>query len=117
MNSWVFSRLIAENERAGESLSREMDAVAQAEREQGRSLHSICCFPPIVGSSFGTRILRSEASHFFYLHSVFGTSSLLLGTHAYYHFIWFVAERMRVQLESCVSNIRAALATLSRAVM
>ena len=37
MNSWVFSRLIAENEKAGESLSREMDAVAEAEREQGRS--------------------------------------------------------------------------------
>jgi len=60
MNSWVFSRLIAENEKAGELLSREMDAVAEAEREQ---------------------------------------------------------ERMRVQLEKCVSNIRAALATLSRAVM
>jgi len=60
MNSWVFSRLFCENEGAGESLSREMDAVAQAESEQ---------------------------------------------------------ERMRVQLESCVSNIRAALATLSRAVM
>jgi hypothetical protein len=38
MNSWMFSRLIAENERAGESLSSEMDAVAQAEREQGKSL-------------------------------------------------------------------------------
>jgi hypothetical protein len=37
MNSWVFSRLIAENERAGESLAREMDAVAEAEREQGMS--------------------------------------------------------------------------------
>ncbi|KAF8496520.1 hypothetical protein F5888DRAFT_393525 [Russula emetica] len=60
MNSWVFSRLIAENERAGESLAREMDAVAEAEREQ---------------------------------------------------------ERMRIQLENCVSNIRAALAALSRAVM
>ncbi|KAH9962955.1 hypothetical protein BC827DRAFT_1196134, partial [Russula dissimulans] len=59
MNSWVFSRLFCENERAGESLSREMDAVGQAESEQ---------------------------------------------------------ERMRIQLESCVSNIRAALATLSRAV-
>jgi len=35
MNSWVFSRLIAENERAGESLAREMDTVAEAEREQG----------------------------------------------------------------------------------
>ena len=38
MNSWVFSRLIAENERAEQSLSRKMDAVAEAEREQGRSL-------------------------------------------------------------------------------
>jgi hypothetical protein len=37
MNSWVFSRLIAENERAGESLAREMDTVAEAEREQGMS--------------------------------------------------------------------------------
>ena len=35
MNSWVFSRLIAENERAGETLAREMDTVAEAEREQG----------------------------------------------------------------------------------
>ncbi|KAI0250660.1 hypothetical protein BJV78DRAFT_1091199, partial [Lactifluus subvellereus] len=34
MNSWVFARLIVENERAGESLSREMDAVVEAEREQ-----------------------------------------------------------------------------------
>jgi hypothetical protein len=38
MNSWVFARLIVENERAGEALSREMDALAEAEREQGRSL-------------------------------------------------------------------------------
>ncbi|KAI9509048.1 hypothetical protein F5148DRAFT_1190895 [Russula earlei] len=60
LNSWVFSRLIAENESAGESLSHKMDAVAEAEREQ---------------------------------------------------------ERMRIQLENCVSNIRAALAALSRAVM
>jgi hypothetical protein len=37
MNSWVFSRLIAENERAGETLAREMDTVAEAEREQGMS--------------------------------------------------------------------------------
>jgi len=29
----------------------------------------------------------------------------------------FLSERMRLQLENCVSNIRAALATLSRAVM
>jgi len=60
MNSWVFSRLVAENEKAGESLASKMDAVAEAEGEQ---------------------------------------------------------ERVRRQLESCVSNIRAALATLSRAVM
>lgn len=60
MNSWVFSRLVVENERAGESLANMMDSVAEAEREQ---------------------------------------------------------ERVRAQLESCVSNIRAALATLSRAVM
>jgi hypothetical protein len=32
-------------------------------------------------------------------------------------FLAVVAERMRVQLENCVSNIRAALATLSRVVM
>jgi hypothetical protein len=35
MNSWVFSRLVAENERAGESLARQMDTVAEAEKEQG----------------------------------------------------------------------------------
>ncbi|KAI0301649.1 hypothetical protein B0F90DRAFT_1718916 [Multifurca ochricompacta] len=74
MNSWVFSRLISENERAGESLAHEMDAMAETEREQGRS------FLP----------------------------HLLLSC---------LPERMRVQLESCVSNIKAALATLSRAVM
>jgi len=28
-----------------------------------------------------------------------------------------MVERMRIQLENCVSNIRAALAALSRAVM
>ncbi|KAI0261595.1 hypothetical protein BC834DRAFT_459736 [Gloeopeniophorella convolvens] len=60
MNSWVFSRLVAENERAGEMLARQMDAVAEAEREQ---------------------------------------------------------EQMRLQLENCVANIKAALAVLSRAVM
>jgi len=74
MNSWVFSRLIAENERAGESLSREMDTIAEAEREQG-----------------------TRADSFFSLTGV--------------------AERMRIQLENCVSNIRSALAALSRAVL
>jgi hypothetical protein len=55
MNSWVFSRLIAENERAGESLSRKMDAVAEAEREQGMSLlyaPAHFCLPGSWGSSF-----------------------------------------------------------------
>ena len=60
MNSWVFSRLIAENERAGESLAREMDAVAEAEREQGMSTSSsritFLCFPLP-----GTRALLSES--------------------------------------------------------
>ena len=59
MNSWVFSRLIAENERAGETLAREMDTVAEAEREQGMSLL------PRTSSSYafrpGTRALRSES--------------------------------------------------------
>ena len=55
MNSWVFSRLIAENERAGESLAREMDTVAEAEREQGMSPHiTLLRFPSPwhAGSSF-----------------------------------------------------------------
>ena len=30
MNSWVFSRLIAENKRAGETLARELDTVTEA---------------------------------------------------------------------------------------
>jgi hypothetical protein len=47
MNSWVFARLIVENERAGEALSREMDALVEAEREQGRSLlpSLLSCLP------------------------------------------------------------------------
>jgi hypothetical protein len=57
MNSWVFSRLIAENERAGESLSREMDTVAEAEREQGmsppqRPSPTPFCSSWLAGSSF-----------------------------------------------------------------
>jgi hypothetical protein len=60
MNSWVFSRLIAENERAGETLAREMDTVAEAEREQGM-------FPiPLTSSCYvfclpRTRALLSES--------------------------------------------------------
>jgi hypothetical protein len=64
MNSWVFSRLIAENERAGESLAREMDAVAEAEREQGMSPL------PLTSSSYafflpGTRALSESHALFF----------------------------------------------------
>ena len=57
MNSWVFSRLVAENGKAGESLANKMDAVAEAEGEQGRSLLSrflLSCLP-------GTHALRSES--------------------------------------------------------
>jgi hypothetical protein len=57
MNSWVFSRLVAENEKAGESLASKMDAVAEAEGEQGRSLLSrflLSCLP-------GTHAPRSES--------------------------------------------------------
>ena len=122
MNSWVFSRLIAENEKAGESLSREMDAVAEAEREQGRSFSPrlvltglpSSCHGPVAGpmalheslrvrteSTVNISALCSLRKHCF-------CSGFILMTHL---------ERMRVQLEQCVSNIRAALATLSRAVM
>ena len=121
MNSWVFSRLIAENERAGESLAREMDANAEAEREQGMSplplpppSNAFC--PWHAGSSFESLT-----------HSVFSPSlaltypwfsALALGAHTDNFFsLTGMAERMRIQLENCVSNIRAALAALSRAVM
>ncbi len=50
MNSWVFSRLITENERAGESLASMMDAVVEAEREQGRSLLSRFLLPYLPGT-------------------------------------------------------------------
>src|ERR1700679_4104746 len=71
MNSWVFSRLIAENERAGESLAREMDAVAEAEREQGMSR------PPLTSSSYTfclpcTRARLSES------HALYFSPSLVL---------------------------------------
>jgi hypothetical protein len=58
MNSWVFSRLIAENERAGESLSREMDTVAEAEREQGMSLPQRHIPAPFCSSWFAGSSLR-----------------------------------------------------------
>jgi hypothetical protein len=62
MNSWVFSRLIAENERAGETLAREMDTVAEAEREQG--MYPLFSYYLIRFLS-GTRALLSE-SHALY---------------------------------------------------
>ncbi len=118
MNSWVFSRLIAENERAGESLAREMDTVAEAEREQGMSsLHpaspSLPSWP--AGPSFrASRALFSLSRALTYI----CISALVLGIGADNLFsLTGMVERMRIQLENCVSNIRAALAALSRAVM
>lgn len=49
-SSWVFSRLIAENEKAGESLASKMDAIAEAEGEQGRSLLSRFLLPCLPGT-------------------------------------------------------------------
>jgi len=62
MNSWVFSRLIAENEKAGELLSHEMDAVAEAEREQGRSFspHLVLSYLPRPWASGGTMALHES---------------------------------------------------------
>jgi hypothetical protein len=121
MNSWVFSRLIAENERAGESLGREMDAVAEAEREQGMSRI------PLASSSYTfclpcTRARLSESHALYFLQAsclhIHGFSALALGARTDDLFsLTGMVERMRVQLENCVSNIRAALAALSRAVM
>jgi hypothetical protein len=77
MNSWVFSRMIAENERAGESLSHQVDAVAEAEREQGRSLLPsllISCLP-------GMQALPFRVSHHFTTetrHYVYATSLMLI---------------------------------------
>ena len=122
MNSWVFSRLIAENERAGESLSREMDTVAEAEREQGMSPPASCscsflCLPALQLC----KLFPQESHASFSLNFVLTYSwvlALALGTRADNFFsLTGVAERMRIQLENCVSNIRAALAALSRAVM
>jgi hypothetical protein len=74
MNSWVFSRLIAENERAGESLSREMDTVAEAQREQGMS--PLASFL-LLSVFLSRRALSSEShAHFSkpraYIYTVFG---------------------------------------------
>jgi len=62
MNSWVFSRLIAENEKAGELLSREMDEAAEAEREQGRSFspHLVLSFLPRPWASGRTMALHES---------------------------------------------------------
>ena len=109
-NSWVFSRLVAENEKAGESLARKMDAVAEAEGEQGRSLLSRFLLPCLPGT---------HAPHFesFPSPSIACDWIFSLWASANFSLLLCVAERVRRQLESCVSNIRAALATLSRAVM
>ena len=72
MNSWVFSRLIAENERAGESLAREMDAVAEAEREQGMS---------------------PSSSHIIFFLSPWHASSSF---RVYMHFIFLQASRLQL---------------------
>jgi hypothetical protein len=79
MNSWVFSRLIAENERAGETLAREMDTVAEAEREQGMSP------PPLASSSYafcfpGTRALLSESHALYFSPSFALTYPWFFGT-------------------------------------
>lgn len=68
MNSWVFSRMIAENERAGESLSRQMDAVAEAEREQGRSLLPrlvISCLPGMQALPSESLTLTTSETHYY----------------------------------------------------
>jgi hypothetical protein len=119
MNSWVFSRLIAENERAGETLAREMDTVAEAEREQGMY--------PLFSHYLPTLSVWHAGSFYrvspFYLSPSFALtypcfSALALGVRTDNLFsLTGMVERMRIQLENCVSNIRAALAALSRAVM
>jgi len=77
MNSWVFSRMIAENERAGGSLSHQMDAVAEAEREQGRSLLPrllVSCLPgmqtPPFRVSHRDHFTTSETRHYVYATSL-----------------------------------------------
>lgn len=71
VNSWVFSRLVAENERAGESLASMMDAVAEAEGEQGRSLLSRFLIPCLPGThaprsrSFPSPSLACDLDTFF----------------------------------------------------
>jgi hypothetical protein len=118
MNSWVFSRLIAENERAGESLSRKMDTVSESEREQGMSplvvmflLLSVFLVRGALPSEFYAPFSEPRAY-------VYTALALALGTRADSFFsLTGVAERMRIQLDNCVSNIKAALAALSRAVM
>lgn len=78
MNSWVFSRMIAENERAGESLSHQMDGVAEAEREQGRSL-----LPRLLTSCLpGMQTPPFRVSHHFTTETrdcVYATSLMLIG--------------------------------------
>jgi len=77
MNSWVFSRLIAENERAGESLAREMDTVAEAEREQGMSPI------PLISCRLPTAFLAHELFFQRLPHSIFLQASRLR-THVFF---------------------------------
>ena len=83
MNSWVFSRLIAENERAGETLAREMDTVAEAEREQGMYpllSHHLPTFSVSLARGLFFQSLTHSCTLFFskpraYIFMVFGTCS------------------------------------------
>ena len=129
MNSWVFSRLIAENERAGESLAREMDTVAEAEREQGMSPIPLISYrlPTAflvwhASSSFRVSRFRVSRTLFYtkpsaYVPTFFFSAPALGARTDNFFSLTGMVERMRIQLENCVSNIRAALAALSRAVM
>jgi hypothetical protein len=123
MNSWVFSRLIAENERAGESLAREMDTVAEAEREQGMSpLFLSHHHRPTLSISLARELFFQSLTHRIFSPSLALTCpwfpAFALGARTDNLFsLTGMVERMRIQLDNCVSNIRAALAALSRAVM
>ena len=83
MNSWVFSRLIAENESAGDSLAREMDAVAEAEREQGMSPSStlITFLSPWAGPARGLFFQSLYTNYFIFL------QASRLHTHGFRHLI------------------------------
>ena len=79
MNSWVFSRLIAENERAGETLAREMDTVAEAEREQG--MYPIFSLRLPTPSVWPRGLFFKSRTHFIFL------QASRLHTHAFRHLL------------------------------